>query len=176
MSKGTAADVALEYAYEDNTLNAQRREPKARLALEQAQSKLKFLREYTKPRRIKQLQAEVERLRADEFAKKAAWESEKGKERRLEEQNASSDRSISAAQGVEPFKRAFGIDEKIRDEMAKIAKSATIDQAHAKTITDSLNELERLVDQVEAEAAAARVDRMKAAIKQGLLSAGRPKS
>ena len=175
VSKGTAADVALEYAYEDNALNAERREPKARLALEQAQLKLKFLREYTKPRRIKQQQAEVERLRADEFAKKAVWENEKAKERRLAEQVASSDRNASSAQGVEALKRAFGIDEKIRDEMAKSAKSATIDQARAKAITDSLSELEGLVDQVEAEAAAARVDRIKAAIKQKSLSSGRPK-
>ncbi len=175
VSKGNAADIALEYTYEDNALNAERREPKARLALEQAQTKLKFLREHTKPRRTKQLQAEVERLRADEFAKKAVWESEKVKERRLEEQIARPDRSISAAQGVEAFKRAFGIDEKIRDELAKIAKDARIDQAYAKTITDSLTELEGLVERVEAEAAAARVDRMRAAIKQGLLSSGRPK-
>jgi hypothetical protein len=175
VSKVTAAEVAVEYSYEDNVLNAERREPKARLAMEQAQLKVKFLREFTKPRRIKQLQAEVERLRADELAKKAIWETEKAKERRLEAQIASSDRNVSAMQGVEPLKRAFGIDEKIRDEMAKIAKSTTVDQAGAKTITDSLSELEGLVDQVEADSAAARVDRMKTAIKQASLSSGRPK-
>ena len=144
VSKGTAAEVAVEYSYEDRVLDAERREPKARLAREQAQFKLKFLREHTKPRRVKELQAEVEKLRADELAKKAVWESEKAKERRLEAQIASSDRNVSAVQGVEALKRAFGIDEKIRDEMAKIAKSVTIDQAHAKTITDLLDELERV--------------------------------
>jgi hypothetical protein len=59
--------------------------------------------------------------------------------------------------------------------MGKIAKSTTVDQAGAKTITDSLSELEGLVDQVEADSAAARVDRMKTAIKQASLSSGRPK-
>ncbi len=176
VSKGTAAEVAVEYSYEDHVLDAQRREPKARLAMEQEQFKLKFLREFTKPRRVKELQAEVEKLRADELAKKAVWESEKAKARRLEAQIASSLRNVSAVQGVEALKRAFGIDEKIRDEMAKIAKSATIDQAHAKTITGLLDELEGVVDQVEAEAAAARVDRMKEAIKQASRASGRPKS
>ncbi len=175
VSKGTAAEVAVEYSYEDNVLNAERREPKARLAIGQAQFKLKFLREYTKPRRVKELQAEVERLRAGELAKKAIWESEKAKERRHETQIASSDRNLSAMEGVEALKRAFGIDDKIRVEMAKIAKSTTIDQVHAEAITGLLDELERVVDHVEAEAAVARVDRLKTAIKGASLSSGRSK-
>jgi hypothetical protein len=175
VSTGTAADVAVEYSYEDNALNAQRREPKARLAMEQAQFKLKLLREYTKPRTIKQLQAEVEKLRADEFAKKAVWESEKSKDRRLEERIASTARSESAARGLDALNRAFGIDEKIRVETGKIAKNGAIDQALAKIIAGLLDEFEGVVDQVEAEAAAARVDRLKAAIKQVSRVSGRSK-
>jgi hypothetical protein len=57
---------------------------KARFALEQARSKKKVLVDYTRPKRIKALKSEVEKARADELAKKAAWELEKSKESALE--------------------------------------------------------------------------------------------
>ncbi len=61
---------------------------KARFALEQAQSKKKVLVEYTKAKTIKELQSEVEKARSDELAKKATWELEDSKEKKLEKQIA----------------------------------------------------------------------------------------
>ena len=61
---------------------------KARFALEQAQSKKKVLVEYTKDKTIKELESEVEKARSDELAKKATWELEKSKEKKLERQIA----------------------------------------------------------------------------------------
>jgi HlyD family secretion protein len=59
---------------------------KARFALEQAQSKKKVLVDYTKGKTIKELQSEVEKARSDELAKKATWELENSKEKKLEKQ------------------------------------------------------------------------------------------
>ncbi len=75
-SKGAAGDVAAIYLYEDYVLAANAREPKAKFDLEQARTKVKLLREYTKPRVLKELQAEIQRARADELTKKANWELE----------------------------------------------------------------------------------------------------
>jgi len=57
---------------------------KARFSLEQAESKLKVLLEYTKAKTIKELQSDVEKARSDELAKKATWELETSKEKKLE--------------------------------------------------------------------------------------------
>jgi HlyD family secretion protein len=61
---------------------------KARFALEQSQSKKKVLVEYTKHKTIKELQSDVEKARSDELAKKATWDLEVSKEKKLERQIA----------------------------------------------------------------------------------------
>jgi HlyD family secretion protein len=63
-------------------LNAQR----AKVALEQAQTKLDVLERYTKDKTIKELQSEVEKAKSDELAKSATWELEKSKEAKLRKQ------------------------------------------------------------------------------------------
>ena len=59
---------------------------KAQFALEQARSKRRVLVEYTKAKTVKGLQSVVEKARADELAKQAAWEREKAKQADLERQ------------------------------------------------------------------------------------------
>jgi HlyD family secretion protein len=56
---------------------------KARFALEQAETKLKVLLDFTKAKTIKELESEVEKARSDELAKKATWELEVSKEKKL---------------------------------------------------------------------------------------------
>jgi HlyD family secretion protein len=46
-------------------------------ALEQAQSRKKVLEEYTRQKTLKELQSEVEKAKADELARKAAYERER---------------------------------------------------------------------------------------------------
>jgi len=57
---------------------------KARFALERAESRLKTLLAYTKAKRIKELQSEVEKTRSNELAKQATWELQISKEKKLE--------------------------------------------------------------------------------------------
>jgi len=59
---------------------------KAVFALQKAQVKKKVLVDYTKPKTIKELKSEGEKARANELAKKAAWQREKAREAELERQ------------------------------------------------------------------------------------------
>src|SRR5260370_41179860 len=61
---------------------------KAKFTLEQAQSKRKVLVDFTRGKTIKELRSEVEKARSDELAKKATWELENSKEKKLERQIA----------------------------------------------------------------------------------------
>lgn len=67
---------------------------KARFALELAQSRRKLLVQYTRGKRIKELQSAVEKDRTDELAKKCVTELEESKRRKLEQQVAA--RTIKA--------------------------------------------------------------------------------
>src|SRR5271166_266241 len=59
---------------------------KAKFALEQAESKLHVLLEYTKGKTIKELRSEVEKARSDELAKEQTYSLEKTKEAKLVKQ------------------------------------------------------------------------------------------
>jgi HlyD family secretion protein len=61
---------------------------KARFALERGQSRRKTLLEFTKPKRMKELQSELEKARSNELAKHATWELQGSKEKKLEKQIA----------------------------------------------------------------------------------------
>ncbi len=59
---------------------------KAKFALEQAESKLHVLLDYTKGKTIKELRSEVEKARSDELAKEQTYQLEKTKEAKLVKQ------------------------------------------------------------------------------------------
>lgn len=59
---------------------------KATFSLQEATTKLMVLREYTKEKQVKELQASVEKARSDMLAKQSAFELEKTKEERLRTQ------------------------------------------------------------------------------------------
>ena len=165
-SKGTAADVAAVYDGEDRVVDADRREPKVKLALEQVKTKLKLLRQYTKPKVVKELQANLEKLRADEFVKKANWELEKSKEVRLgREPNARRPRHRAGSR-VLVLTRALSVEEKIRSGVEGLRKEGSFDANRGEATRELVSQLEKLVEQTEAELAMLRVDRLKAAIDQ----------
>ena len=62
---------------------------RAQFGLEKGQHRKKVLVDYTKGRTIKQLISSLEKTRSDELAKKATWELETSKEKKLERQIAS---------------------------------------------------------------------------------------
>jgi RND family efflux transporter MFP subunit len=61
---------------------------KARFAVEQAETKKKVLTQYTKSKTTTELRSEVAKASSDELAKKATWDLETSKEKKLERQIA----------------------------------------------------------------------------------------
>jgi RND family efflux transporter MFP subunit len=59
---------------------------KAQATLRENQTKLEVLRKYTREKQVKELQANVEKAKADELARKATYNLEQAKERRLRKQ------------------------------------------------------------------------------------------
>jgi RND family efflux transporter MFP subunit len=59
---------------------------KMQFSLSEARTKLKVLKDYTRDKQVKELQANVEKALSDELAKKATYELEKSKEEKLNKQ------------------------------------------------------------------------------------------
>jgi hypothetical protein len=163
VSKGSAADVALEYTYEDNIADAERRESEARRSLDAARAKLKVLEEFTKAKVIKQLRSEVAKARSDELAKKATWQLEEGKLKRVNGAQKSEGTGLASGELLPLLTRAFALDEKIRTEMGQLAKNGS-SEGHAEAIKNLISQLETLIAQAESEHAALLVDRLKSPI------------
>ena len=170
-SKGTAGDVATVYLYEDHVLETLAREPKAKLALEQAQTKLKILREYTRPKMMKELQAAVLKAQVDELTKKADWEREKAKLDRVVAGNRGGQVQLAAAQPLSDLKRASAAEEKVRAGMTELRKAGAFDADRGKGLEAIVKELEGLVDETEVGLGMIRVDRLRKALDA---AAGRP--
>jgi hypothetical protein len=72
-------DTLAVVQFEAMVKTAQLSQRKAEMELEQAKNKLKLLRDYEKPRRMKELGANVEKARAEELAKKQTLQLERDK-------------------------------------------------------------------------------------------------
>jgi len=96
---------------------------RARFALEQSQSKMKVLIDFTKGKTIKELKSDVEKARSDELAKKATHELEYGKEKKLEKQIAAC-KILAPSDGLVVYAndpmRAFGSNQPQVEEGAAV--------------------------------------------------------
>jgi RND family efflux transporter MFP subunit len=80
------AEFVAELDLDDRVDAAEEALTRQTFVLEQAQTKLRVLEQYTKPKTLKELRSEVEKARSTELAKHQTWELEKGKEKMLERQ------------------------------------------------------------------------------------------
>ncbi len=115
-SRGSAQDLYYEYVFEDKVVDAQEREPKARLALEAAQAKLETLLDHTGPKTLRNLQYEVETARLDELAKQTAWEAEKLRTKSLREAVDKPEQPIPEERSLAALDRAVQIAEQAREQ------------------------------------------------------------
>ena len=164
-SKGSAADIALEYTYEDNIGDFERQHARAMLPLEMAQSKLKILRDYTKEKTIKELKSGVEKAHSSELAAKAGWEVAQAELARIKTTLKSATAKASTGQLLSLLDRAFTLDEMIRAELGQLQKNETVDAGRGKAIEDLVSDLEAVVDRADKGYAGARVDELKGAIR-----------
>ena len=171
-SRGTAEDLSLEFAYEDKIIQADQRLPRARLALENAQSKLDVLRKYSKPKRVKELEANAEKARLDELAKQTAWELEKSKLKKLQDTLKGPEPELHERHVLTLLDRALPLAEQIKAKLEKaeqdrnpgehlrkleqVQKTRDAAVPDSKEIAEALDELASLVQQAKAANAAAR--------------------
>ena len=80
------ADVREGYVSKAQKVSEELNFQKAKFTLEQSQSKLNVLENYTKAKTIKELKSEVEKALSDELAKKQTYQLERDKEAKLEKQ------------------------------------------------------------------------------------------
>src|SRR5262249_15374880 len=86
----SSADILAELNVDDHVRAAERALERATPKLEQAQTKRHVLLNFTKEKTTKELKGEVEKAQSEELVKKAMWEAELAKEKKLQRQIESS--------------------------------------------------------------------------------------
>ena len=147
-------------SYEAKLSDARRREFNANAAVDRARPSAgpssSCCESRTIPATNKELESAVQKARAEELAKKADLESAKSKQSRLETLIRNAARNPAPDPVREALTRAIVLDATVRAELAKFARNEAIDPALGKAITSLFSELERLIDETEAEVARAR--------------------
>ncbi len=163
LSGNSLSDLRLVQFYADQVAAAELRErnAEARDTLKQAEAKKMILANYTQPKRKKQLEAEVEKSRAEELAKQAVWESAKTREARLRKaiQRPTSDNNTKRILAL--IERAIPIEEQLYGKAIQIAKGQRINDLLSKEIHDLTYELMAIVDEGEALWSAGELIRLK---------------
>ena len=160
-SRGTAEDIALEFSFEDNVVQAVLREPRARVELEKAKSKLELLRKFAGPKRVTELKAEVEKARSDELARQAQWELEKVKLKKLQEAAKMQGRETHEQRVFTILDQTLPIAELLKTKLDQAEKDREPDDQLRKEIAGMTGQLQALVEQAQAADAAAKWARLK---------------
>jgi hypothetical protein len=160
-SKGSAQDLAHEYALADRLGQFVLRAPRKRLELEKAQSKLDFFRQFAKSKRVKEIQAEIESARANELAAQAQWEREKFKLKQLQEATKGQVREVHEERVLTLLSRAIAVAEQLKTKLDQADKVRAPGDQPGKEIAEMMSQLHVLVEQAQAENAAAKWAKVK---------------
>ena len=156
-SKGSTFDVHCEFDFAGNVLTQEGKVPRAELAVKQLESKLKLLGEYTKPKRVKTLQSEVEKAKSVELQKRAESELARSKLNRLQaaiklRETMAGQRKLREAldqRRVAALERAIPIEAQIRTKLEQQGSNEKQDESFQKRIQGLTNSLEASLEQVE---------------------------
>ena len=129
--------------------------------LKQTEAKKKLLVEYTKPKREKELQAAVEKARAEELAKQAEWEFAKARVERVRKMSQRQTPGIDKKRILALIERAIPIEEQVYGKLAQLAKAEKSNDLLHKEIQDLTNELRAILDEGEALWSAGELARLK---------------
>ncbi len=163
VSKGSAYDLSQEWRFEAGIVAAQERERIAGFMVEQAESKLKVLREYSIPVNSKNLMADVEKARSEELARKASWELEQSRLLTMQ-------RTLGVAPRLTDHQKrmlaildaTIPIEEQLNKKLAECEKARDADESLRKEITALTGRLVAIVEEgrdAEADAALAKLSR-----------------
>jgi hypothetical protein len=163
-SKGSAGDLVNQYSFEDAVSDAERREPRARLALAAARAKLEKLEKYTRPRRLNELRAEVEQARAGELLKQSQMEAEKLKLKNLEEAIKAGGRPIHEQRLLAVLGQAIELTDQLEAKLDHVKTEAEAGESLRAEIARLLKQLDATVESARNEHAAAAWNRLKSKI------------
>ena len=171
-SKNLGPDSTRESKLADIVAGEEIQLRRAELALAQAESKLKILREFTKPKRARELRSLAEKARAAELRLRADVELGQSKLKRLKaaiEARRSvagerRDRDARDRQTRTSIGRAMVIEEKLQAKLRQFTSNGKHDDSLRQEIQDLSNQLEAVIDQAEVERSAAQFDALKAKI------------
>ena len=132
-SDGSVYNLGMEFSYEDQIGESEQRESRARMAVQEARSKLELLRKFTKAKRVTELQIAVAKERATELARQAQWEREKLKLVKLQEKVKKQDSASLPDEGVRSLlKHAISIVEELKSKLDLAAKDREPSEAARK--------------------------------------------
>jgi hypothetical protein len=149
-SHGSVQDLYHEYQCQDKLNSALQRLPKARLALEAARTKFDQLQKYTRAKVVTELKAEVEKARADELDKQAAWEAEKAKTKALEQAIARASRPNRMGRAFVGLDQAMKVAERLQNKLDSTKNDGEADAAARPAITSLLHELAATIESARA--------------------------
>jgi hypothetical protein len=170
-STGSTADLGLEADFADQLAAAEREERTSASKMRQAESALDVLLEYTKPKRMKELKAEVAKAKRDEFLKQARAQSLQAALKRRDQAAASEGAPPRASRVLGVLDKAIPIEEQIRSKLHEFSRSAKPDPALRQEIEKLTGQLRERLARAEMESDAADsgrlYDRVHAAARAG---------
>ncbi len=164
-----ADDLAATAETDDDKVWTRLNAQGAQLALNAKQMLKTRLIDYTAPRRIQELEAEVVRCRTVERVAEAKWKALQAEEARLAKVAADrSTRSTPERRGPAAVARAVAFHERIMAQFAEGAKGTESAEVLLKEIREPTNGLETLVDEAEAAVAADDLARWKPLVRAAI--------
>jgi hypothetical protein len=148
ISSGSIYDTVAEDQSEDRVKMAELAKTKAELELEQAKSKLVVLKEYEKPKRLKELRAAIEQARADELEQHQRCGLERDVLARMKREAQGPTPPAQLQPILSLVSDAARLDGEIHAKLAALGPNeARPDSASRKTIEDKAHALEAKVSE-----------------------------
>ncbi len=146
----SASGLDLVYQYTDRVEKAELLEQQARLQLSAVEDEKKVLAEYTIPKRLKELDSDAHKARAEELARNAAWEIEKGKLAALRKNTEHSGPAEKNRRVLALIDQAIPLEDKIRAKLGELAGPNPRGAELANEMIVFLDQLRSLVARAEA--------------------------
>jgi hypothetical protein len=160
-SNESPSGLNLVYLYTDRLKAAELVELKSKYVMEQAESKKRVLVEYTHPKRLKELQSDIEKKRSLELSKQADWDIQKSRLQKLQRTVKDDKPTEDEKQVLAMLDQAILLENTIRAELDRLAKGEKTDPPLLKEIRDLTNQLQNVVERAEAAQSAAQFAKLK---------------
>ncbi len=170
-SKGSAVDLSIEADAEAKVVAARLVEQRARFVLEQAENKKKILVEYTKSKTIRELRSGVQKAHSDELARKATWDLENTKVKRLERDALEKAPPPEVRHVLVLLDQGIALQDRIRGMIEQVTRERNLTDSRKKEMRDSVSQLRAIVEEADGTRAAFQFDKLKPRIHE---AAGRP--